>query len=61
MNGLLMKGDVKFVTEQLEALAYYHKGETVGEITAMFNRMTDEQKAFYMDMIVACNRLRGAV
>ncbi len=51
MNGIVFGGDVKNVTEKLEALAYLHDGQTVVEVAEKLNRMTDEQKERYINLI----------
>ena len=56
MSGLTISGDIKTVTEKLEALADIHAGQTVGEISEFFDLMTDEQKDKYIELILELHR-----
>lgn len=53
MNKIVFGGDVKKVTEQLEALAEIHKGQSVAEVAEMFDGMTDEQEERYIRLVIA--------
>lgn len=53
MSAIIFGGDVKEVTERLEALAEMHKGKTVSDLAEMFDRMTDEEKERYIKVITA--------
>lgn len=53
MKRIVFNGDVKRVTETLEAFAGMHDGMTVLQMAEMFGNMTNEQKERYINLITA--------
>lgn len=60
MNRITFCGDVKRVTETLEALAeLHHDGISIMELAEKFDGMTDEQKGRYIELVTGIHRQFG--